>query len=204
MHHRLHRLGAAHAADAGDRSGAALRLRARGAAAIASTIRSTTSASPSGCWPGCRPRSSSWSRHWRMSWRCCCCAEFALDWIRVSVNKPGAIRDSRDVGVSIERDRADLAAAAPVAAAARRRMSQVFVALGSNIDPAARLLAGRAAAQGAAFRMRVFRRCYRNRAVRLRRRGFHQCRGRVFDHAADTGAAAGAARDRGALRPQPR
>jgi dihydroneopterin aldolase len=39
-------------------------------------------------------------------------AEFALEWIRVSVNKPGAIRHSRDVGVSIERRRADLDAQA--------------------------------------------------------------------------------------------
>jgi len=36
--------------------------------------------------------------------------EFDLDWIRLSVNKPGAIRGSRDVGVSVERTRADLAA----------------------------------------------------------------------------------------------
>ncbi|HEY2416331.1 MAG TPA: dihydroneopterin aldolase [Steroidobacteraceae bacterium] len=35
-------------------------------------------------------------------------AEFSLAWVRVSVNKPGAIRDSRDVGVSLERRRADL------------------------------------------------------------------------------------------------
>jgi dihydroneopterin aldolase len=34
--------------------------------------------------------------------------EFGMEWLRVSVNKPGAIRDSRDVGVSIERTRADL------------------------------------------------------------------------------------------------
>jgi dihydroneopterin aldolase len=34
--------------------------------------------------------------------------EFNLDWMRLSVNKPGAIRGSRDVGVSIERTRADL------------------------------------------------------------------------------------------------
>ena len=34
--------------------------------------------------------------------------EFDLAWIRISVNKPGAIRGSRDVGVSIERTRADL------------------------------------------------------------------------------------------------
>jgi dihydroneopterin aldolase len=38
--------------------------------------------------------------------------EFALDWVRLSVNKPGAIRNSRDVGVSIERRRADLSAGA--------------------------------------------------------------------------------------------
>ena len=34
--------------------------------------------------------------------------EFGLEWIRISVNKPGAIRGSRDVGVAIERTRADL------------------------------------------------------------------------------------------------
>ena len=32
--------------------------------------------------------------------------EFALDWLRVTINKPGAIRHSRDVGVSILRRRA--------------------------------------------------------------------------------------------------
>src|SRR5581483_9100557 len=34
--------------------------------------------------------------------------EFAVSWVRLSVNKPGAIRGSRDVGMSIERTRADL------------------------------------------------------------------------------------------------
>jgi 7,8-dihydroneopterin aldolase/epimerase/oxygenase len=34
--------------------------------------------------------------------------EFQIAWVRLSVNKPGAIRGSRDVGVSIERTRADL------------------------------------------------------------------------------------------------
>jgi dihydroneopterin aldolase len=33
-------------------------------------------------------------------------AEFDIAWIRLSINKPGAIRGSRDVGVSIERQRA--------------------------------------------------------------------------------------------------
>jgi dihydroneopterin aldolase len=32
-------------------------------------------------------------------------AEFPLAWIRISINKPGAISHSRDVGVSIERRR---------------------------------------------------------------------------------------------------
>lgn len=38
--------------------------------------------------------------------------EFALEWVRIVLNKPGAIRNSRDVGVVIERSRADLTAAA--------------------------------------------------------------------------------------------
>jgi dihydroneopterin aldolase len=38
--------------------------------------------------------------------------EFGLEWVRLSINKPGAIRNSRDVGVSIERSRADLGATA--------------------------------------------------------------------------------------------
>ena len=39
-------------------------------------------------------------------------AEFQLEWVRISLNKPGAIRNSRDVGVVIERTRADLPAVA--------------------------------------------------------------------------------------------
>jgi len=35
--------------------------------------------------------------------------EFDLPWVRVTLNKRGAIRAARDVGVSIERSRADLA-----------------------------------------------------------------------------------------------
>jgi 7,8-dihydroneopterin aldolase/epimerase/oxygenase len=35
--------------------------------------------------------------------------EFGLEWVRICVNKPGAVRDARDVGVVIERGRADLA-----------------------------------------------------------------------------------------------
>ena len=35
-------------------------------------------------------------------------ADFPVEWVRISLNKPGAIRGSRDVGVVIERTRADL------------------------------------------------------------------------------------------------
>jgi dihydroneopterin aldolase len=34
--------------------------------------------------------------------------DFGVDWVRVALSKPGAIRSSRDVGVIIERNRADL------------------------------------------------------------------------------------------------
>ena len=34
--------------------------------------------------------------------------EFGIAWVRVTVSKPGAVRGSRDVGVIIERTRADL------------------------------------------------------------------------------------------------
>ena len=39
--------------------------------------------------------------------------EFGVAWVRISLNKPGAIRSSRDVGVVIERTRTDLAPASP-------------------------------------------------------------------------------------------
>jgi 7,8-dihydroneopterin aldolase/epimerase/oxygenase len=38
--------------------------------------------------------------------------EFAVDWVRIALSKPGAVRNSRDVGVVIERSRADLPSAA--------------------------------------------------------------------------------------------
>jgi dihydroneopterin aldolase len=45
--------------------------------------------------------------------------EFGIEWVRVTLNKPGAIRNSRDVGVVIERSRADLGAGAAAAAQPR-------------------------------------------------------------------------------------
>jgi 7,8-dihydroneopterin aldolase/epimerase/oxygenase len=38
--------------------------------------------------------------------------EFGVEWVRIALNKPGAIRSSRDVGVVIYRTRADLGAPA--------------------------------------------------------------------------------------------
>jgi dihydroneopterin aldolase len=35
--------------------------------------------------------------------------DFGIDWVSISLSKPGAIRSSRDVGVKLERDRDDLA-----------------------------------------------------------------------------------------------
>lgn len=35
--------------------------------------------------------------------------EFGIGWVKLTINKPGAIRGSRDVGVMIERTRADFA-----------------------------------------------------------------------------------------------
>ena len=35
-------------------------------------------------------------------------AEFGIEWVRLSINKPGAIRHSKDVGVAVMRSRADL------------------------------------------------------------------------------------------------
>ncbi len=34
--------------------------------------------------------------------------EFSLEWVRINLSKPGAIRHSRDVGVSVLRRRSDL------------------------------------------------------------------------------------------------
>ena len=34
--------------------------------------------------------------------------EFDIEWVKLTVSKPGAVRGSRDVGVMIERTRADL------------------------------------------------------------------------------------------------
>ncbi|MCD6286297.1 MAG: 2-amino-4-hydroxy-6-hydroxymethyldihydropteridine diphosphokinase [Anaerolineae bacterium] len=60
-----------------------------------------------------------------------CLADPRVEAARVRVEKPGALRFARSVGVEIERTREDLAA----------QPNRVFVSLGSNIDPVANLQA---------------------------------------------------------------
>ncbi len=112
VHHRLHRLGAARQANRGGRSRAARGLSAAPRSATMSATRWTTRKSPSACSRTSRRRSSSWSRPWHIAWPCCCSRSSRWSGCASRVNKPGAIRSSRDVGVVIERSRADLTAAA--------------------------------------------------------------------------------------------
>jgi dihydroneopterin aldolase len=46
--------------------------------------------------------------------------DFGIAWVRISLSKPGAIRDSRDVGVVLERQRDDLVKWRALAAATIR------------------------------------------------------------------------------------
>lgn len=46
--------------------------------------------------------------------------EFALEWVRITLSKPGAVRNSRDVGIIIERSATDLASWRQLAAAAHQ------------------------------------------------------------------------------------
>ena len=76
-------------------------------------------------------------------------AEFDIAWIRLSLNKPGAIRGSRDVGVTIER---------------RPRVTLAYVSGGSNLDAERNILLA-ARALKARHPGARFSRCYRNKAV---------------------------------------
>lgn len=79
--------------------------------------------------------------------------EFGAPWVRVSVHKPGAVRGSRDVGITIQRGE--------TGAGARR---DVYVGVGSNVEAQANL---RLALQELEKRFGALRRStvYRNPAV---------------------------------------
>ncbi|MEM6639325.1 MAG: dihydroneopterin aldolase [Pseudomonadota bacterium] len=68
-----------------------------------------------------------------------CMGEFAMPWIEVSVNKPGAVEGAKDVGVHIRRGALD-----------SEGPQSVYVGLSSNSDPGPRL-AGALAALAARF-----------------------------------------------------
>ena len=68
--------------------------------------------------------------------------EFNLDWIRLTLNKPGAIRGSKDVGVMIERNARDLEKARKRSAGVKApapAKTRVYIAAGSNVEPARHL-----------------------------------------------------------------
>jgi len=82
-----------------------------------------------------------------------CTDEFSMDWVEVRVNKPGAVRGARDVGVQIRRG-----------ISAEAGACEVFVSLGSNMEPEKNLnlaMEALTARFGAICRSSV----YRNQAV---------------------------------------
>jgi dihydroneopterin aldolase len=87
-------------------------------------------------------------------------AEFALEWVRISLNKPGAIRHSRDVGVVIERTRADLAR--PRLSPRGRKPSDGGVRRRRHIAPEEDLARGRGTGRISGTRVSPW---YRNHAV---------------------------------------
>ena len=84
-----------------------------------------------------------------------------MEWVRLSVNKPGAIRHSKDVGVAVLRTRATDDQEMKLLKPGHVR---VFVAAGSNVEPEKNLAA--ACAQIAhTWPDAEFSRAYRNAAV---------------------------------------
>jgi 2-amino-4-hydroxy-6-hydroxymethyldihydropteridine diphosphokinase len=82
-----------------------------------------------------------------------CTDEFAMAWVEVRISKPGAIRGARDVGVQIRRGVSEHCGA-----------QEVFVSLGSNVEPQKNLnlaLAALTQRFGAICQSTV----YRNKAV---------------------------------------
>jgi len=82
-----------------------------------------------------------------------CTDEFGLPWVEVRLNKPGAIRGAKDVGVQIRRGESEQVGSV-----------DVYVSLGSNVEPEANL--NRAlAALGERFGSLCQSAVYRNKAI---------------------------------------
>ena len=112
VHHRLHRLGAARQADGGASTSRCRSTAARAARSdeVADTLDYKKVAKRVLAFIDASEFKLVETLAHRLA--LLILEEFALPWVRVSLNKPGAIRNSRDVGVVIERTRADLAGGA--------------------------------------------------------------------------------------------
>ena len=72
--------------------------------------------------------------------------EFDVTWVRVRLNKQGAIRGARDVGIQIERRREDFPRPAPEPLHDEQGGGEpAYVAAGSNVDPIVNLRGARSA-----------------------------------------------------------
>jgi len=106
LHHRLHRLGAACQANGRDRFG---RCRSTaGNAAIRDDVAETLNYKTVAKRLIAFVQESKFNLVETLVERIAnlILAEFGVEWVRVTLSKPGAIRGSRDVGVTIERTRA--------------------------------------------------------------------------------------------------
>jgi 2-amino-4-hydroxy-6-hydroxymethyldihydropteridine diphosphokinase len=90
--------------------------------------------------------------------------EFQLEWVRLTLNKPGAVRGSRDVGVAIYRTVQDLRTAPGKSGPTSQPRTRVYVAAGSNIEPRRYLTQALAALERRFGPLRVSS-AYRNAAV---------------------------------------
>jgi 2-amino-4-hydroxy-6-hydroxymethyldihydropteridine diphosphokinase len=90
--------------------------------------------------------------------------EFGLAWVKLTLNKPGAIRGARDVGVTIHRTSEDLKNATGRALSEPQRRIRVHVAAGSNVEPERNLVKALAALERRFGPLRVSS-AYRNPAV---------------------------------------
>ena len=123
--------------------------------------------------------------------------EFGVEWVRLSVNKPGAIRHSKDVGVAVLRTRADLDAAMTIAQARpRARVRRGRQQRRAGEESRARLRRDCAHLAGCDFLARLSQ-----RGGGLRRAGLHQPGGGILRRAAAGVGDRAPARHRDQLRP---
>ena len=123
-------------------------------------------------------RISSWWRRWRIAPRCSILEEFSVEWVRLSVNKPGAIRaqQGRGRGSAAHARRSCDARSMTVLKPGHVR---VFVAAGSNVEPEKNLARACAEIAHTWPDAHVLARLSQ-RGGGVRRAGFHQPRARIL------------------------